>query len=211
MSAHAPLPDIAYRNQSTIRSCCQHQKIVMNKKQLTDISKFLSFVLRHAPESIGLQLDREGWASIDSVLAGAITQPFALNREILHIVVSENDKKRFEISADDQWIRAVQGHTSSSVRREYVEKQPPEFLYHGTVERFLDSILEQGLHRGTRHHVHLSASIETAISVGKRRGKPIVLKIHSSRMYRQGFKFFLTENGVWLTAAVPVDFIEILT
>ncbi|HDR9010694.1 TPA: RNA 2'-phosphotransferase [Burkholderia vietnamiensis] len=183
----------------------------MNKRQLTDISKFLSFILRHAPESIGVQLDREGWASIDSVLAGATTQNFTLNREILHIVVSDNDKKRFEISADDQWIRAVQGHTSSSVRREYVENQPPEFLYHGTVERFLDSILKQGLHPGARHHVHLSANIETAISVGRRRGNPVVLKIDSARMYRHGFKFFLTENGVWLTAAVPIDFLKRLT
>ncbi|WP_155629680.1 RNA 2'-phosphotransferase [Burkholderia territorii] len=183
----------------------------MNKKQLTDISKFLSFVLRHAPESIGIQLDREGWANIDSVLASAATLPFTLNREKLHIVVSENDKKRFEISADDQRIRAIQGHTSSSVRREYAENLPPEFLYHGTVERYLDSILEQGLLPGSRHHVHLSANIETAISVGRRRGNPVVLKIDSSRMYRQGFKFFLTENGVWLTAAVPIDFIEILT
>lgn len=183
----------------------------MNKKQLTDISKFLSFVLRHAPESIGIQLDREGWASIDSVLAGATTQPFTLNREILQTVVSENDKKRFEISTDDQSIRAVQGHTSSSVRRKYLENQPPEFLYHGTVERFLDSILKQGLQPGTRHHVHLSANIESAVSVGRRRGKPVVLKIDSSQMYRQGFKFFLAENGVWLTDSVPATFLARVT
>ncbi|MCO8579877.1 RNA 2'-phosphotransferase [Burkholderia multivorans] len=183
----------------------------MNRKQLTDISKFLSFVLRHAPESIGIQLNSEGWASIDSLLVGATTQPFTLNREILQIVVSGNDKKRFEISTDNQWIRAVQGHTSPSVQREYLENQPPAFLYHGTVERFFDSILKKGLQPGARHHVHLSANIETAISVGRRRGKPIVLKIDSSRMYYQGFKFFLTENGVWLTATVPVDFIERLT
>jgi len=181
----------------------------MNSKQLNEISKFLSYVLRHEPQSIGLQLDMEGWAEIDSLIAGAAKEGRVLDRELILAVVSRSDKKRFAISNDAQYIRAVQGHSTESVNLQYIEKEPPEFLYHRTATRFLESILQQGLIAGSRHHVHLSQESLTAIAVGQRYGKPVALKIESLRMYQQGFKFFQAENSVWLTEAVPVNFISI--
>ena len=179
----------------------------MDSRQLSEISKFLSYVLRHEPQAIGLQLDPEGWADLDSLIAVATQHP-TLNRTIIQTVVSTSDKKRFAISDDGQRIRAVQGHSTSTVRRQYVEKEPPELLYHGTATRFLESIREQGLNAGSRHHVHLSQDVPTAIAVGKRHGKPAVLTIQARQMYREGFKFFLAENGVWLTNIVPTDFLS---
>ncbi|WP_460951210.1 RNA 2'-phosphotransferase [Pseudomonas marginalis] len=180
----------------------------MNNKQLNEISKFLSFILRHEPETIGLQLDAEGWADVDALIAGAAKEGHVLDRAIIQTVVDSSDKKRFALCDGGQRIRAVQGHSAPSVNLQHVEKEPPEFLYHGTATRFLDSILEQGLVAGSRHHVHLSQETLMATAVGQRHGKPVVLKIESLRMYQQGFKFFQAENGVWLTEAVPVDFMS---
>ncbi|MFL9866738.1 RNA 2'-phosphotransferase [Paraburkholderia fungorum] len=181
----------------------------IDSKQLNEISKFLSYVLRHEPQSIGLQLDTEGWADIESLIAGAAKQGRTLDRTIIHAVVSTNDKKRFAISEDGACIRAVQGHSTPAVQREYVETEPPETLYHGTAIRFLESIREQGLKAGARHHVHLSADESTALAVGKRYGGPVILEIQALRMYREGFKFFLAENGVWLTDSVPTRFFSV--
>ncbi|VVP60968.1 RNA 2'-phosphotransferase [Pseudomonas fluorescens] len=179
----------------------------MNSKQLNEISKFLSYVLRHEPQSIGLQLDMEGWAEIDFLIAGAAKEGRILDRELILAVVSSSDKKRFSISNDAQYIRAVQGHSTESVNLQYIEKEPPQILYHGTATRFLESIQQQGLIAGSRHHVHLSQDIATAVAVGQRYGKPVVLKIEALRMYQQGLKFFQAENGVWLTNHVPPDLI----
>ena len=179
----------------------------MNSKQLNEVSKFLSYVLRHEPQSIGLQLDTEGWAEIDFLIAGAAREGRILDRELILAVVSSSDKKRFAISNDAQYIRAVQGHSTESVDLQYVEKQPPEFLYHGTATRFLESIQQQGLISGSRHHVHLSRDMATAVAVGQRHGKPVVLKVEALRMHQQGFKFFQAENGVWLTNNVPSNLI----
>ncbi|QHF29601.1 RNA 2'-phosphotransferase [Pseudomonas sp. R32] len=179
----------------------------MSSKQLNETSKFLSYVLRHEPQAIGLQLDSEGWADIDFLIAGAAKDGRTLDTALIQAVVSSSDKKRFSISDDGQRIRAVQGHSTSNVSLQHIEKEPPEFLYHGTATRFRESIRQQGLIAGSRHHVHLSQDRSTAIAVGQRYGKPVVLKIEALRMYQQGFKLFQAENGVWLTSHVPEKFL----
>ncbi|UVL28033.1 RNA 2'-phosphotransferase [Pseudomonas donghuensis] len=179
----------------------------MSSKQLNETSKFLSYVLRHEPQAIGLQLDSEGWADIDFLIAGAAKDGRTLDTALIQAVVSSSDKKRFSISDDGQRIRAVQGHSTSNVSLQHIEKEPPEFLYHGTATRFRESIRQQGLIAGSHHHVHLSQDRSTAIAVGQRYGKPVVLKIEALRMYQQGFKLFQAENGVWLTSHVPEKFL----
>lgn len=180
----------------------------MNTKHLNETSKFLSYVLRHEPEAIGLQLDSDGWVRIDILIECATNNGRFLDNALVQSVVDSSDKKRFGISEDGQRIRAVQGHSTASVKLQHMEKEPPEFLYHGTATRFLEPIRQQGLIAGSRHHVHLSQDITTAFTVGKRYGKPVVLKIEALRMHQQGFKFFQAENGVWLTARVATRFIN---
>jgi putative RNA 2'-phosphotransferase len=175
-------------------------------KQHSDTSKFLSYVLRHEPHAIGLTLDSEGWAEIDALIAGAKQAGHTLDAELIRAVVSSSDKKRFALSDDGRRIRAVQGHSTDTVAIQREPKQPPEFLYHGTATRFLDSILAEGLRSGERHHVHLSEDVSTATAVGQRYGKPIVLKVEALRMHSQGFVFFQADNGVWLTEQVPASF-----
>jgi putative RNA 2'-phosphotransferase len=178
-------------------------------KQKAEISKFLSYVLRHQPEAIGLALNAEGWADIDVLITYANQSGQALTRNLLQEIVETSDKKRFTISEDGLRIRAAQGHSTQSVAITHVEKQPPEFLFHGTATRFLDSIRGQGLLPGFRQYVHLSEAEQTATAVGRRYGKPVVLKIEALRMQQQGFKFFQAENGVWLTSNVPDIFIRL--
>ena len=172
------------------------------------ISKYLSYILRHQPQSIGLNLDKEGWADIVTLIACAAKTGTTLTPEQIQTVVESNDKKRFTLSEDGLRIRAAQGHTTPSVEITHKETQPPEFLYHGTATRFLDSIKEKGLIPGKRHHVHLSADERTAITVGQRHGKPVVLKIKAQLMHEQGFKFYLSDNKVWLTERIPTEFFE---
>ncbi|MCR9144056.1 MAG: RNA 2'-phosphotransferase [bacterium] len=175
---------------------------------LKKYSKLLSYVLRHAPESIGLEIDAQGWAKVEDLLVRIREQKFPeFDRALLHKVVSENDKQRFQFDADRARLRAAQGH-SVQVDLGLAPLAPPEVLYHGTVERFLESILSAGLKPGSRTHVHLSAEVETARTVGARRGRPVLLKIRAGEMHGQGHAFYLSENGVWLTAAVPPEFIE---
>lgn len=142
----------------------------MDPNRLKDTSKFLSFVLRHQPDAIGLALDSEGWAEVDAVIAGAAREGRRLDLPLIRAVVDTNDKKRFSLSADGRRIRAVQGHTTDSVNLRHVEKAPPDVLFHGTATRFLESILRQGLIPGSRHHVHLSHNVGTATAVGSRYG-----------------------------------------
>lgn len=176
-------------------------------KQRADISKFLSFVLRHQPDAIGLTLDLEGWADISALIIAAANDGKQLDRDLIQTVVTTSDKKRFSISEDGLRIRAVQGHSTDSVNINYVEKVPPEFLYHGTATRFIESIRNQGLLPGSRQYVHLSQDEQTAHAVGQRHGKPIVLKIKALLMHEHDFKFFQAENGVWLTGLVSVAFL----
>lgn len=172
-----------------------------NKKK---ISKFLSLVLRHVPEKIGLKIDDNGWANVDELIQKST---ISFNLETLKEVVETNDKKRFLFNEDLTLIRASQGH-SIKVDLELKEVVPPEYLYHGTVAKFIDSIRKEGLKKMNRNHVHLSQDRETAIKVGSRRGKPVILSIRSGDMNRNGVKFFQSDNGVWLTKEVPNEYIE---
>lgn len=176
-------------------------------KQYTDTSKFLSYVLRHEPQAIGLTLNQEGWADIAALIDGARRSGRILDADLIRAVVVGSDKKRFAISEDGLRIRAVQGHSTASVAITYAQKVPPEFLYHGTATRFLESIMREGLKPGERQHVHLSEDVPTATAVGSRYGKPVVVRIEALRMHQQGFKFFQAENGVWLTDCVPASFV----
>ena len=171
------------------------------------ISKFLSLVLRHKPETINLSLDPQGWASVDELIAKANLHKVPLNPDILRRVVETNDKKRFIFSDDQQRIRANQGH-SIEVNLQLTATAPPHQLFHGTAERNIESIRTQGLLKRERHHVHLSTDHETAKAVGGRYGKPVVLVINAKGMHENGFKFYQAENGVWLTDHVPPDYID---
>ena len=174
------------------------------------MSKFLSLVLRHQPEKIGITLDSSGWVSVSELLDACQNNRLPITKEELETIVSENDKRRFSFSEDRLLIRANQGH-SVSVALEYQAITPPDSLYHGTIDRFLQSISELGLIKGKRHHVHLSEDIVTAEKVGARRGKPIVLKVHSGKMFQDGYLFYMAENGVWLTDSVPPSYLELLS
>ena len=166
----------------------------------------MSLVLRHKPEQLGLRLDENGWVEVSELLAAMCSQGLDVDADLLEEVVRENDKQRFAFNEDKTRIRANQGH-SVEVDVELEETLPPDFLYHGTVEKFLDLIRESGLKKMSRQHVHLSAEIETASNVGSRRGKPVILKIKSAQMVQDGYPFFLSANGVWLTDNVPPRYI----
>ena len=176
-------------------------------KNIVSTSKFLSLVLRHQPDVIGMQLDSEGWLPIDQLLENANKHGKSITLELLHEVVATNDKKRFALSDDGLRIRASQGHSVTTVELNLEHIKPLEFLYHGTVAAFIESIRQQGLQKRSRNHVHLSPDKETAMKVGSRRGKPIILTVQASRMHESGHEFFLSANGVWLTNAVPTEFI----
>jgi putative RNA 2'-phosphotransferase len=171
------------------------------------LSKFLSYVLRHRPDSIGLTLDESGWVDVEKLLAACHRHGHAMSRAELEEVVATNDKKRFSLTPDGRQIRANQGH-SLPVELGLQAVEPPELLYHGTVARFLESIRQQGLLRGSRHHVHLSPDRQTAQKVGSRRGQPVILVIQSGRMHRDGLVFYRSENGVWLTDHVPPEYLR---
>ena len=177
----------------------------MNKR-LVQTSKFLSLVLRHKPERIQLELDRNGWADVEELIAKARQAGLQLDKQVLQQVVAQNDKKRFAFNEDLTRIRASQGH-SISIDLDLTPVSPPENLYHGTATRFLESIKAEGLLPCGRHHVHLSGDEKTAMSVGKRHGKPVVLVVKSGEMAKQGFEFYQSANGVWLTDKVPVEYI----
>lgn len=177
---------------------------------LVRTSSFLSKVLRHAPESVGLRLDEAGWVDVDDLLAAAARVGVPLDRPTLERVVAENDKKRFALSDDGLRIRASQGH-SVAVELGLSPQEPPEVLFHGTADRNLDAIRAQGLIPGRRTHVHLSADEATAVNVGRRHGRPVVLRVQSGEMHRAGRPFFRSDNGVWLTAAVPPEHIHFPT
>jgi uncharacterized protein (TIGR02452 family) len=171
------------------------------------LSKFLSLVLRHEPQRIGITLDSAGWTDVAALLAAAAAHGTPLTRAELDQIVATSDKQRFALSEDGARIRANQGH-SVEVELELAPATPPTILYHGTVDRFVDSIRAQGLIKGERHHVHLSADLETAQKVGGRRGRYAILVVRAADMVAAGHTFFVSQNGVWLTAHVPVDFID---
>lgn len=179
-----------------------------DEKHLTKISKFLSLVLRHQPETIGIELDENGWADVAELLAKLNANGININSATLTDVVITNNKQRFSFNATLDKIRANQGH-SIEVHLDYTSQQPPEILFHGTGEKFVGSIMKSGIEKRNRHHVHLSNDFETAYTVGQRHGKPIVLEILAAQMYADSYKFYLSENGVWLTDYVPVNYINV--
>ncbi len=166
----------------------------------------MSLVLRHAPEKIGLDLDDAGWAEVDELLKKMATKGVDIDFERLNQVVETNDKKRYAFNEDKTKIRASQGH-SINVDLQFSPQQPPEILYHGTATKHLGSIFEKGIIKGKRRHVHLSADTETAVKVGQRHGKPVVLYIDAKAMYEAGIEFYLSENKVWLTNVVLPEYI----
>lgn len=179
---------------------------IQSDKRIRQISKLLSLVLRHKPEKIGLTLDPQGWVAVAELLAALQHNGTPLSRPQLENVVAQNDKKRFAFSEDGLRIRASQGH-SVPIELGYEAQEPPEWLYHGTVDRFLDAIRSEGLTKQKRHHVHLSADLATAEKVGGRRGKPVILKVRALEMHQQGHQFLRSENGVWLVEHVPAGFL----
>lgn len=174
---------------------------------LVRTSKFLSRVLRHAPESVGLRLDEAGWTEVDALLEAARRAGVPLDRPTLERVVAENDKRRFALSADGTRIRASQGH-SVPVELGLAPAAPPDVLFHGTADRNLASIRAHGLRPGRRTHVHLSSDEATAVAVGRRHGRPVVQRVLAGRMHAAGHAFYRSDNGVWLTDAVPAHHIE---
>jgi putative RNA 2'-phosphotransferase len=175
-------------------------------KDLVRISKFLSLVLRHKPETVGLTLDSAGWVDVADLIVAARRAGVPLDNAVLRKVVEQNDKQRFSLSNDGLRIRANQGH-SVPVELGLEPVTPPEVLFHGTAMRFVEAIRQQGLLSGNRTHVHLSPDEETAIAVGKRHGKPVVLTIQAAQMHSLGFEFYRSENGVWLAREVPAEYI----
>ncbi|WP_040352901.1 RNA 2'-phosphotransferase [Blastopirellula marina] len=181
----------------------------MDDKQLAKTSKFLSLVLRHQPDKIGIELDEQGWVEVATLLAAIRRESRPLTLAQLQEVVTRNDKQRFMFSSDGLRIRAVQGH-SIEVELGYEAAAPPEYLLHGTPEQSVAIILETGLKKMKRHHVHLHHDRQTASAVGQRRGKPVLLQIAAGRMHADGYSFYVTPNQVWLTDEVPPAYLSIL-
>ena len=173
-----------------------------HRSRTTDLSKWLSYVLRHNPSSAGLTLDTAGWVAVDLLLAAAGRSGNGMKHNELEEVVATSDKQRFAFDEDRTRIRANQGHTIT-VDLQLPQMTPPAVLYHGTPLRFLDSILRDGLRPQQRHHVHLSHDPQTALRVGNRQGKAVLLRIDAERMHADGHVFLRSENGVWLSDHVP--------
>lgn len=179
----------------------------MDAKRLVRISKYLSKHLRHEPGRLGLQLAPGGWVPVEDLLAACDADGFPITREELIEVVERNDKQRFSFDACQAQIRANQGH-STSVDLQLEPVTPPDILYHGTPAGSVETILRQGLSRMARHHVHLSPTIATAEIVGRRRGRAVVLQVDAASMSRDGYLFYRSENGVWLTDQVPPRYLR---
>lgn len=180
----------------------------MDTKRLVKISKYLSKHLRHEPERLGLQLEAGGWVAVDTLLAACAAHRFPLTKDELVEVVATNDKQRFSFDSSNTRIRANQGH-STEVDLQLEAAIPPDILYHGTPESTLDSILHQGLIKMARHHVHLSTTVSAAEVVGRRRGRAVVLIVDAAAMRSDGFIFYLSTNGVWLTDHVPPKYLRL--
>ncbi|AZA52688.1 RNA 2'-phosphotransferase [Chryseobacterium sp. G0201] len=180
----------------------------MNEQQKKKTSKFLSYVLRHHPELINLNLDENGWANVDELITKSKRDSYeGFTFEELDEIVQTNEKKRFAFNEDKTRIRASQGH-SIEINLALIPQRPPEFLYHGTAQSNIESILEKGIEKRSRQHVHLSQDKETATKVGMRHGKPIILTIKTQKMFEDGIEFYLSDNEVWLTDFVDAKYIS---
>jgi len=179
----------------------------MNNPRLVKISKFLSKYLRHQPESLGITLAPGGWVAIDELLAACATNKFPITRQELAAVVATNDKQRFSFDSTGTLIRANQGH-SVEIDLQLLPAVPPDVLYHGTGHKAVEFILQTGLCKMSRHHVHLSQDISTARTVGARHGKPVVFAVDAVAMNQVGYIFYCSDNGVWLVDAVPPEYLR---
>ena len=174
---------------------------------LVKISTFLSFVLRHRPDNIGIELDEHGWANVEELILGVKKKHPIMTMELLEEIVRTDDKMRYSFNEDKTLIRANQGH-SIPVDVELMELVPPTLLYHGTAEKYVESIDATGLIPKSRLYVHLSADYDTAIKVGTRHGAPVIYTVDATRMHEDGHKFYRSVNGVWLTKEVPVKYLS---
>lgn len=179
----------------------------MNNKNINKLSKFLSLVLRHSPKTIGISLDKNGWTSVNELIDKMNKNGKEINMEILKEIVYTDDKTRYAFNENFTQIRANQGH-SIEVELGYVPQKPPVILYHGTGKKSVESIFKGGIEKKSRHHVHLSGDLETALKVGERHGIPVILEVLAEEMYKNNYHFFLSENDVWLTDYVPVEYIR---
>ena len=173
---------------------------------LIKTSRFISLILRHKPETIGITLDEHGWANVEELIAG-VNKKYPIDMQIIEKIVDEDDKNRYSFNEDKTMIRANQGH-SIAVDVELKKLNPPDILYHGTGEKYVESIEKQGLIRKNRLYVHLSNDIETAEKVGKRHGKPVIYEINCKKMVENGIEFLKSENNVWLVESVPVKYLK---
>ena len=176
------------------------------EKQLKHISKFMSLVLRHRPEEIGLTLDENGWANVEELINRMNAKGADANKAIIELIVATNDKKRFAFNEDKTMIRASQGH-SIEVELDLQPTTAPDLLYHGTAERSVAGILQSGIQKQSRQHVHLSETIETAKAVGSRHGRPVIFIIDAKQMQADGLVFYLSANKVWLSDDIPSQYI----
>ena len=174
---------------------------------LQKVGRSIGLVRRHKPETIGITLDEHGWANVDELISGIAENHQGFSKEILEEIARTDNKQRYSFNAGKTKIRANQGH-SINVDVELEEKEPPEYLYHGTGKKYFSSIMEQGLLPKSRLYVHLSADVETAKVVGHRHGSEVVFRVDTGRMFRDGYKFYLSVNGVWLTKEVPVRYLQ---
>ena len=179
----------------------------MNDRRRISVSKFITKHLRHTPEAIGLTLGEGGWVPVGDLLTAAAKNGFPITIEELEHVITNCEKQRFTLDHERQLVRANQGH-SADVEMNFVPVAPPTELFHGTATRFHESILASGLLKMSRQQVHLSADIPTAVAVGKRHGRPLVFAIDTMSMARDGFVFFRSANGVWLTDHVPPQYLR---
>jgi putative RNA 2'-phosphotransferase len=180
---------------------------MLSEKETTRLSKLLSLVLRHDPAHLGLTLDAQGWVAVDDLLAQAQVHQVPLTREKLSYIVDTSPKQRFSFNEDHSRIRASQGH-SVEVALGYEAVVPPAVLYHGTAVQHQAAILAEGLRKMSRQQVHLSAEVETALAVGRRHGRPIVLAVDAAQMQHDGYAFYQADNGVWLTDEVPPRYVS---
>lgn len=178
----------------------------MNSHRLVKVSKYLSKHLRHQPERLGLKLAPGGWVNINELLAACQQHQFPITRAELEEVVIKNDKQRFSFDETKTQIRANQGH-SIEVDLQLKARIPPNILYHGTGEGTVEAILQLGLLKMSRHHVHLSTDIATAKAVGMRKGHPVIFQVNTVKMYQDGYTFYCSDNGVWLVEQVPPEYL----
>ncbi len=181
----------------------------MSPEYLKSLSKFVSLVLRHKPEVIGLKLDKNGWADVDALIEGSVAKGKEMDLLILEMLVASDEKQRYSFNADKTAIRANQGH-SVKVDLELAPSKPPRVLFYGTIEDNIQNIMLKGIEPRSRNHVHLSETEETAFDVGKRPDDAIIFKVFSGAMFRDGFHFFQSANNIWLIDAVPNKYLDLV-